>query len=162
MKIRKRVAIAVLLVLSALLGTHLGMAWAARSRLNLAPRPVTDQVLHFRGGIRLDRTNTGRPGTLVVSGALQIGEPDLEPSKMVVVVRVTAPDGTVLVNEIAGKCNVAKAVQQTEYPFRRVYRLPAGVYGVQLLGYNQIHWPVADDGVTPLPTCSGGDWLTVD
>ena len=107
MKIRKRVALAVLLVLSAFVGTRLGMALAARPRLDLTPRPVTDQVLHGRGGMHLDRTNTGGPGTLVVSGALQIGEPDLGPNQMVVVVRVFAPDGTVLVNETVGKCDVA-------------------------------------------------------
>jgi hypothetical protein len=153
MKIRKRVALAVLLVLSAFLGTRLGMALVARSWPDLTPRPVTDQVLHGRLGIQLDHPNTSRPGTLVVSGALQIGEPDLRPNQMVVVVRVFAPDGTVLVNETVGKCDVAKDVQQTEYPIRRVYRLPPGWYSVELLGFDLTGYHLAEDGVTMLANC---------
>jgi len=154
MKIRKRVAIAVLLVLSAFLGTRLGMALAARPRPDLTPQPVTAQVLHFRLGVQLDHLNTGYPGTLVVSGALQVGEPDLRPNQMVVLVRVFASDGTVLVNETVGKCDVAKDVQQTEYPVRQVYSLPPGWYSVELLGFDLTGYHLAEDGVTMLANCS--------
>lgn len=162
MKIRKRVALAVLLVLSAFVGTRLGMALAARPRPDLTPRRVTDQVLDSRLGIQLDRNNTGGPGTLVVSGALQVGEADTRKNDMAVVVRVFAPDGTLLVNETVGKCNVAKDVQQTEYPVRRVYSLPPGWYSVHLLGFDLTGQHLDEDGVTMLPNCSAVYPLTVN
>jgi hypothetical protein len=162
MKIRKRVALALLLVLSALLGTHLGMVWAARSRLDLTPQPIREQH-HDRLAMALDYTNAGGPGTLVVSGALGVGVADLRPNQMAVVVRVSALDGTVLVNETVGKCNVAKDVQQTEYPVRRVYRLPSGWYHVELMGFDVAHPLVDEDGVTVLhENCGNACWLAVN
>ncbi|MGC8643879.1 MAG: hypothetical protein ACP5XB_28795 [Isosphaeraceae bacterium] len=160
MKIRKRLALSVLLVLSAFVGTRLGRALATQSPPNLTPRPTADRS-GGRLGMALDYTNTGGPGTLVVSGALVVNDADSHPNQMAVVVRVTAPDGTVVVNETVGTCNVAKDVQQTEYPVRRVYRLPSGYYHVELMGFDRA-FPNRDEFEAIAPNCGHACWLYVN
>ena len=162
MKTRKRFAIAAFLVLSAFVGTQIWLALASRHRQNLSPRPTREHFTDRTGmSVSMELANTGGPGQLVVSGALAIGDPDLFPNHVNVAVRVTAPDGTVLVNEIVGRCDVAKDVHQTEYPVRRVYSLPPGMYYVELMAFERDHPIKAPDG-TIEPQCGTGWSLAVN
>ena len=160
MKTRKRLVLVALLALSAFAGNRLAMAWAARFRhADLSPRPIARRS-ESRLGMRLAQANIGGPGSLVVSGVLEVGLPDSFPNRMDVVVWVTAPDGTVLVNEIVGHCDVAKDVQQTEYPVLRTYKLPPGLYYVQLVGFDH-PGHTGPDGVTIVPNCGTGAYYFV-
>lgn len=153
MKTRKRLALAALLAFCLFVGNRAGLALSGHFRSAvLAPRPIA-QHSENRLSMRLERTNAGARGGLVVAGALQIGLPDSFPNRIDVMVCVTAADGTVLVNETVGHCDVAKDVQQTEYPVLRNYKMPPGPYRVDLMGFD---WPreTAMDGVTLVPSCS--------
>jgi hypothetical protein len=153
MRVRKRLALVALLAFCLLVGNRLGVALAGYFQgAVLAPRLIA-QHRESRLSMRLRRVNVGAPGRLVVSGALEVGVPDNFPNRLDIGVRITVADGTVLVNEIIGHCDVAKDVQQTEYPILWTYWLPPGRYWVDLVA---LDWPrlLAADGVTIVPSCS--------
>jgi hypothetical protein len=156
----KRLLIVLWFALMIFVGTRLGSVLAGQLKGSDAPRPL-DHPNGNRLSAELKKDNPGKPGFLVVIGALEVGVPSPFPMTLQGEVAIADVDGNVLIHEtVTPRHKVLATTEKMGYPVNKSYALPPGLYHVKLMAFNRDQPLWYRDG-SPHAPASEGRWYQV-